>query len=302
MGVQPGITGRSMRQPAVISRGAMTMNALPILSRLKATLHAWLATWLHSRRWQISSGVGVILVALLIAGLLIVRQRQLASQASASAAHCAVNASTVSMAPPGVTLPVKIPAGEPRVVATVNGEPLCAEGLELRVAGALANHRQVLQQLQQTSPAPPPSAMPPSVLASLRETPNQVRHDALTQMIQEELLFQEGKRLGLTVSLSAAQAMARQQIQIYHSMPASNPGRASFQTYLRINHLTEQTFVSDPGILQGFVRVMTIAVMRQHIQKGLPPDVSPTDGINAYVQHLWQTGDVRVYLPAQLGW
>lgn len=254
------------------------------------------------RRWQITAGATVLLVALLIVGFVVVRQQQMAAAASASAAACADIPGGVTMAPPDVTLPVRIPAGEPRVVATVNGHALCAEALELRVAGTLANHKQALQQIQQESPAPPPSALPPSVLANLRETPNQARHDALTQMIQEELLFQEGQRLGLTASLSAAQAMARQQLQIYQSMPASNPARVSFEAYMRANHVSEQTFVSDPGILQGYVRLLTIVAMRRHIEQGLPPNVSPTAGVNAYVQHLWQTGDVQVYLPAQLGW
>ena len=282
--------------------GAMTMNARSILSHLSQLwdgLRSRLQTRLQTRRARLATGGVMLLVALLIAGFVAIRERQ---AATATAAACADNAGAITMAPPGVSLPIKIPAGEPRVVATVNGVPLCAVALELRVDGALANHRQTLQQVQQATPPLPPGALPPSVQANLRETPNQIRHDALTQMIQEELLFQEGKRLGLTASLSAAQAMARQQLQVYRSLPASNPARASFEAYLRANHVTEQTFVSDPGILQGYVRLMTSMAMRQHIEKGLPPDVSPTAGINAYVQHLWQTGDVHVYLPAQLGW
>jgi hypothetical protein len=167
--------------------------------------------------------------------------------------------------------------------------------LELRVASLLANHRQVLEQQ-------PPASLPPEVLATLKETPNQIRHNALTQMIQDCLLLQDGSRLGLTASLSAAQAMARQQLQLIRSAPVSSPGRISFETYLRVNHLTEQTFLTDPRILHVYVTTLTIVAVKQHIRNGLPPDESLDTGVNAYVQRLWQAGNVRVYLPSQLGW
>jgi hypothetical protein len=96
--------------------------------------------------------------------------------------------------------------------------------------------------------------------------------------------------------------MARQVVQITRSLPPSDPARGTFETYLRVNHLTEQTFLSDPRVLQGYVESLTIAAVRQHIRQGLPPGQSPASGINAYVQHLWQIGPVRVYLSAQLGW
>jgi hypothetical protein len=262
----------------------MTMHVLPI----------------QSRRWHIIGGLGMVLVVLLIAGILIMRQRQLAAQASTLAGVCAStgNATLQIIPPPGVTLPVTLPAGEPRVVATVNGDPLYAEELEYRVEGTLANNRQALKDAQQA----PSGSLPPNLLATLEKTPNQIRHDALTKMIQECLLLQEGKRLGLAASLPAAQAMARQQLQQVRSLPPSDPARVKFETYLQVNHLTEQTFLTDPRILHGYRDSLTIVAVRQHIQTGLPADELPESGISAYVQHLWQIGNVRVYLPAQLGW
>jgi hypothetical protein len=246
-------------------------------------------------RWRILGGVGLALVVLLIAGTGIAHLRPPTPQAGVCAAQGSQTTVTASLVPPGVTLPVTIPAGEPRVVATVNGDPLTAEGLELRVQATLANHRQTLQQSR-------PSSLPPNLTSTLQETPNQVRRDALTQMIQDCLLLQVGKRLGLTASLSDAQAMARQQVQLIHSSPASDPGRVSFEAYLRANHMTEQTFLSDPRILQAYRITLTIAAVRQHIRAGLPSGESPTSGINAYIEHLWQTGNVHIYLPASLGW
>ena len=278
------------------------MSALSILSRVRAWLGARLQAGLPSRRWRIAGGVSVVLVvALLIASLFILRQQQHASTARPPADACAPSATTASMVPPGVTLPVKIPAGEPRVVATVNGYPLCAVGLELRVQGTLANNRKTLQQLQTTQPPPPGSSLA-NLVAMLKETPNQVRHDALTHMIQERLLLREGQRLGLTASLADARAMARQTIERLRSLAPTDPSRVTFEAYLRANHLTDQTYQTDPRILQGDVQTLTMVAVRQHIVKGLPPSESPQAGINAYIQHLWQTGDVRVYLPAKLGW
>ncbi len=251
-------------------------------------------------------GVGIVLVVALFAGAFVLRQRQPAAQASAPAGVCApMDSDAVGIILPGVTLPVTLPAGEPRVVATVNGDPLYAEGLELKVAGVLANHQQMLQQGPPGSLPPgslPPGSLPPNLQAIVNETPNQIRHNALTQMIQDCLLVQDGKRLGLTASLSAAQAMARQTLQFIRSLQASNPARVSFATYLRANHLNEQTFLTDPRILRGYVNALTITAVKQRIVKGLPSGESPEAGINAYIQHLWQTGNVRVFLPAQLGW
>lgn len=278
------------------------MSARSILSRARAWLGSRLQAGLPSRRWQVAGGVSVILVvALLIVSLFILRQQRLAATTSVPAEACAPSATSVSMVPPGVTLPVKIPAGEPRVVASVNGYPLCAVGLELRVQGSLANNRKMLHQLQTMQPPPPGSSMA-NLVAILKETPNQVRHDALTHMIQERLLLQEGKRLGLTASLADARAMARQTIERLRSLPPTDPSRVAFENYLRANHLTDQTYQTDPRILQGDVEALTMVAVRQRIVKGLPPGESPQAGINAYIQHLWQTGDVRVYLPAKLGW
>ncbi len=273
---------------------------MSVLARV-SRLQAWLRARPRIRRGHIAAGVSIALVTLLIAGFFILRHGSFAAVGSAPAVACAAT-STSTPVPPNFTLHVRIPDGEPRIVATVNGYPLCAEGLEGRVTGILANNRQEFQRLQTAPQHAPTGSPPPDLLARLRETPNQVRRDALTRMIEERLLVQEGQRLGLTASRSAAQAMARKQLQIFRSLSASDPARVSFEAYLNANHLTEHTFLTDPGILQGYVETLTIVAVRQHILKGLPTGEVPEVGINAYVQHLWQTGTVRVYLPAQLGW
>ncbi|GEM_PF-2423691 len=254
-----------------------------------------------SSRTRIAAAAGLVLVALLsVVAVVFVHQRQSTAQASGPMGVCGgpQGKTIITLVPPGVTLPVKIPAGEPQIVATVNGDPLSAEALELQVAATLANNRQALQTAQQTMPG----GLPPNIQAQAHEMPNQVRHDALTRMIQECLLLQEGKRLGLTASLAAARAFAQQQLHLIESWPASNTARATFEDYLRANHLSVQTYATDPRIVQGYRDSLTMAAVRQHIEKGLPADVSPQAGIAAYLQHLWQTSQVHVFLPARLGW
>ncbi len=254
------------------------------------------------RRWQLVGGVGMVIVLSLAAGAIFIHQHQAQSvaQTSAPAGVCAPKSDatvTTSITPPDLTLPVTIPPGEPRVVATVHGDPLYAEGLEERVEGTIANQQKTLRQAQQAQ-----QTLPPNIQASLDRTPNQIRHDALTRMIQECLLLQQGKRLGLTASIASAQAMAHQQLQFIYSLPASDQARVSFEAYLRVNHLTEQTFLTNPGILEGYRDILTMTAVEQHIRTGLPAGESSETGVNAYIQHLWQTGHVHVYLPAQLGW
>jgi hypothetical protein len=60
--------------------------------------------------------VSILLVALLMACLFGLHQRSLATQAGANSTAQASTAGSLAMTPPGVTAPVKIPAGEPRVV------------------------------------------------------------------------------------------------------------------------------------------------------------------------------------------
>jgi hypothetical protein len=255
-------------------------------------------------RQRILAGIGLAVVLLVIAGTLyLVRQRQVASQPTASQTRQCLQAEHGS-APifvPGDSSPITItiPAGEPVVVAVVNGDPLCRQGLEFRVDSTLVNIQKTLQQLQKQ---PLGTTWPPGLLAQLKQTPNQVRHAALTKMIDEELLLQAGNRLGLAASLAAARAEAQKELAILQKQPTSSPARVTTDEYLRANHFTEQSYFSDPQVIQGYRDSLTMEAVEQHVVAGLPAGESPQAGISAYEQHLWQTGNVHVFLPARLGW
>ena len=185
------------------------------------------------------------------------------------------------------------------MVAVVNGDALCRKGLEVRVDSTLASNQKTLQQLQKQPLGP---TWPPSLLAQLKQTPNQVRRAALTKMIDEELLLQAGNRLGLTASLAAARAEAQQVLAILQKQPTSSSARVTMDEYLRANHFTEQSFFSDPQVIQGYRDSLTMEAVEHHVVAGLPLGESQQAGISAYEQHLWQAGNVQVFLSARLGW
>jgi hypothetical protein len=255
-------------------------------------------------RQRLLAGIGLTVILLIIAStLFVVHQWNVASQPTASQMRQCRQEEHGS-APiflPGDSSPVTITisAGEPVVVAVVNGDALCRQGLEWRVDGTLANNQKTLQQLQK---APQGTTWPPSLLALLKQTPNQVRHAALSKMIDEQLLLQAGNRLGLTASLAAARAFAQQQLAILQKQPASSQARVTTDEYLRAHHFTEQSYFSDPQVIQAYRDSLTMEAAEQHVVAGKPAGESQQASISAYEQHLWQTGNVHVFLPARLGW
>ncbi len=255
-------------------------------------------------RQRILAGIGLAVVLLMIAGTLyVVHQRNVASQPTASQTRQCLQEEHGS-APiflPGDSSPITItlPADEPVVVAVVNGDALCRQGLEVRVDSALANNQKTLQQVQ-NQPAGP--TWPPGLLAQLKQTPNQVRRADLTKMIDDELLLQAGNRLGLTASLAAARAEAQQDLAILQKQPTSSPARVTMDEYLRANHFTEQSYFSDPQVIQAYRDSLTMEAVEQHVVAGRPVGESEQASISAYEQHLWRTGNVQVFLSARLGW
>ena len=255
-------------------------------------------------RQRILAGIGLAVVLLIIASALyVVHQRNVALQQTASQTRQCLQdehgSAPIFLPGDSSPIPITLPAGEPVVVAVVNGDALCRKGLEVRVDSTLASNQKTLQQLQKQPLGP---TWPPSLLAQLKQTPNQVRRAALTKMIDEELLLQAGNRLGLTASLAAARAEAQQVLAILQKQPTSSSARVTMDEYLRANHFTEQSFFSDPQVIQGYRDSLTMEAVEHHVVAGLPLGESQQAGISAYEQHLWQAGNVQVFLSARLGW
>lgn len=182
-----------------------------------------------------------------------------------------------------------------QVAARVNGEDISALQLEMRTVIAVKQHQQSLSGLP---------AGAEGVAAELNKTPNQLGKDMLNKLIEERLLLQEGRRLGLIASRSDAQAMAQHQLDQFATLPSSDPAKITFEAYLCANRLSVSNFASNPYVLQGYQEALTIAAVRYHIVMQLPPskreDAAAVQvAVNAKVQQLRQSAKIEVYVPAQ---
>ncbi len=143
--------------------------------------------------------------------------------------------------------------GEPAVVAKVNNDPISAVELEMGVSIMVAS--------QQGADSGPSGIPIPANQTTQMQSPHQIRHDLLDRLIAQRLLLQEGKRLGLTPSVSAAQSMVQQQAQLMKSLQPSDPAYVPIQAYLCVNQLTPDTFASDPSVVQDYSDQLTIGAL-----------------------------------------
>lgn len=252
---------------------------------------------------RISVSILTALALLIAAGCLVYAARPQATTAAAAGTSAASFAASWCTQPaivaqvrlwPISAHPV-IPPNEPAVVATVGGENILATDLEAQVAAIQANNQYQLATLPANAPA--------AVRAKLLEPVSQIRHDTLIRLINERLLVQEGKRLGLYATVSQAQQAAQKALVANQALAPTNPERLQFEAYLCAYHLTEVTFVSNPEVIQGYQAALTIAAVRSHFLGRLSPSGIQTSAereaaLASYEQQLWASGQVHIYLPA----
>jgi len=241
-----------------------------------------------------------VLVLLLASGVLITHLIAPAEAASNGAcgntAVVAASAMVPVLDPQARAQTIAIPAGEPAIVATVNGDQITAVDLEVRVNIAFKSHQASLQQLPANAPA--------STRAELQKTPAQLRKEMLNQIIDARLLMQEAQHLGISVSQAEAQAEAQQQLQRFQSEPTSSPAHASFQAYLCVNHLDTSTFATNPLVLCGYHDALVQRAMIQHIIASLPAsEQNNQDAIQQaianYTQKLRQAASIQIFISLQ---
>jgi hypothetical protein len=189
-----------------------------------------------------------------------------------------------------------IPAGEPAIVATVNGHQISAVDLETRVNIAFKSHQASLQQL--------PADAPASTRSALQKTPAQLRKDMLDKLIDAELFMQEAQRLGISVSQAEAQAEAQQQLQRFQSEPTSSPAHTTFQAYLCVNRLDTSNFTTNPLVLRGYHDALVQRAMIQHIIASLPASEQQNQeaiqqAIANYTQKLRQAASIQIFISLQ---
>lgn len=169
---------------------------------------------------------------------------------------------------------VTIPAGEPAIVATVNGVSITAVELETRVQTALEVNEQA----------------PGTTVAHLRR-------EMLYKLIDSVLYRQEEQRLGVTISVAQARQAAQQQMDIYAKMPAGSPARVTMDAYLCSNGLTPQNYTANSRVIQGFQEALAQGEL---LRRGasqittLPPGVHSAQ--DAYTRQLEQAADIHIYI------
>jgi hypothetical protein len=264
-------------------------------------------------RFLSQARVGLALGALALVTLMaVIAARAIAGQSTPSTAHATQNGSCTDPAVvaafpsvPSLDLAsseqqVKIPAGEPDIVAIVNGDRITAVELEMRVTGTYASHQRTLQQV-----APADLAhLPANMLSNLRATPEQLRPEILNQMIDEHLEAQEAKRLGITISLEQAKAQAQRIEQTFDHMPEADPARVQFAAYLCASGLDPATFATDPRMLEGYQGAMARTALHQRIISALPADqqrdqAATGAAIEAYRQGLRHAATIQTFIPLQ---
>lgn len=149
-----------------------------------------------------------------------------------------------------------VPANEPAVYATVNGVPIKGYTIELQAKMTWINNQKLLQD-QQTL-----TMMPQNVQAKAHESLNQIRMDLIQREIDNQLLIQTARKLHIAPTKADVQATVQRQITAFKQMPQSSSTWAEFKAILCVNGLNEQTFVSDPRVIQGYTNTMTLQMMR----------------------------------------
>lgn len=186
---------------------------------------------------------------------------------------------------------VAIPQGEPRIVTTVNGQPITSAQLEMQVQSTIYNNQIVLAH---SGPN-----VPPTLQAQLTRSPATLRQMLLTTQIDNDIWLSLGKQDGEYASVTAAQKQLKQSLDLLHTVAANDPARIQFEAYLCANHLTEASYLTDPRMVQGMRDSLTVGAARFHAQSTFASTQQSTDPqgeLNTYIQSLWSKNSVRVFL------
>jgi SurA-like N-terminal domain len=253
---------------------------------------------LHSARARHVALLGGItaVFAIALAVALTVRGVAHADVVSGGASDCAQPAVLAAEAqvPRPDSLTVVIPAGEPAVVASVNGAQITAEQFETRVLIATQGQGDL-----DTSQLPP--GLPAEARAELLPTPDQLRARVLNRLIANQLLLQEAARLGLTATQDTAVAAMQATLQTVAQADPSDPARITFTAFLCANGLTEATYLTDARTIQAYRNAATIRTMQDRAIAPLPPQSSQDPSaraaaIDQYVQQLRAAATVQVFI------
>lgn len=241
--------------------------------------------------------IGTLLIAIVVGGLALLLRPQTRSLIPTGASPTTINCSSPAIqaaipnVPPNLNpLAVAIPAGEPAIVARVNGTPITASIFEVQADTMWQTNQRTLKNL----PANAPAAARASASASLSE----VRKTALHQLIVNQLWLQAGQHAGLQVSATQARAFMVSQTNQTESQPADSQGRVSFEAYLCSRNESIQSYENNPQLIAAYQVILTRAAARKAYLATLTPTQRANQGaaLAAHEQALWQAATIKIYI------
>lgn len=193
------------------------------------------------------------------------------------------------------TSQVLIAKGEPAIVANVNGQSITAQELEMNVRVVQKNHQQYASGTD----------IDPSLQSLVKQSVNQIRQDALNSMIDNTLMLQEGKHSGLTAPLSTVKTFMQNLLAHNDQLSQTDPARVQFEAYLCANNLTEESFLTNQIVIQGYQDSLTIGNVRSAYLRGLSEiqlqDQAMLDKtIASHIQQLRQGAKIQIFMPSSL--
>jgi hypothetical protein len=212
------------------------------------------------------------------------------AQATINCASPAIQAAMPNVVPNVTAANVVVPAGEPAIVATVNGVPITARIFEAEAATMW----QTNQRTRKTLPVDAPAAEQAVANASL----SQVRQEALNYLITNHLWLQAGQQAGLQVSATQARAFMVSYENQTESLPADSQGRTTFEAYLCSRHESIQAYENDPQLIAGYQITLTEAAARKAFLATLTPAqlANQSAALQAHEQALWHAATIKIYI------
>ncbi len=175
---------------------------------------------------------------------------------------------------------VQIPAGEPSILATVQGQPIVAHDLKIQVSLTLKNNAAALNAML-------PQEIPPAVLASLQRSPDEVRSDIVRSRITSLVLFNEAQQAHITVTAQTA---------INNYLVPEQPDLNSLPSQSLQRYQEEAAICYTLGNnLQAVIYEQRIGLMRKQLQQ--QTGLNGSADLDAYIQqHLWPKWHVQLYI------
>jgi hypothetical protein len=182
-----------------------------------------------------------------------------------------------------------IPADEPKILAKVNDTEIKAIDVEMIAQMKAQNNAKTLKEDTK-------GVLTSKQIAELQKSINQLRHDTVEKMIDDELIYKDGISTGLSVSIDEAKNKAQQTLSSIEEMPTNAEARLQFEAYLCRNKLTANTFLTNPQIISGYQRSLTIGKVMSQVRNSVKgTDTTQEVAFGEYTKGLRSKATIKYY-------